>query len=238
VLQKYLEQRLGDRVKEIFIKTGSSLSSQEMQNQIASKEFDIVFAYSPINSWVAKKKGYIWLGNQNPSASVYYRSALFVRADSPIQSIADLKTTTKIALGPIGSASSFYVPVYELYGKSLTVIRDKSHAEIQNLVKTGKADVGASTESALENKPEFKIIHSSKNIPVAGVFISPNIAQSDRNQIKQILSEAPRGILEKAGYWNLAEPNYDYVGQISAKTEEIIRCANFGYNPVQFFCNQ
>jgi ABC-type phosphate/phosphonate transport system substrate-binding protein len=238
LLQKYLEQRLGDRVKEIFIKTDFNLSYQEMQNQIARQEFDIIFAYSPMNSWVAKKKGYLWLGNQHPSASVYYRSALFVRADSPIQSTSDLKTTTKIALGHIGSASSFYVPVYDLYGKSLTVLRDNNHEDIQKLVKTGKADVGASIDSAIENKPEFRIIHRSKAIPVAGVFISPNLSQSDRNQIQQILRQAPTGILEKAGYWNLAEPNYEYVGQISAKTEEIIKCANFRYNPVQFFCKQ
>ncbi|HEY9602888.1 MAG TPA: PhnD/SsuA/transferrin family substrate-binding protein [Allocoleopsis sp.] len=238
LLQKYLEQQLGDRVKEIFIKTDYNLSYQEMQNQIARQEFDIVFAHSPMNSWVAKKKGYLWLGTQNPSAAIYYRSVLFVRADSPIQSIADLKPTTKIALGHIGSASSFYVPVYDLYGKSLTVILADSHGEIQKLVKMGKADVGASIDSAIANQPELRIIHRSKAIPGAGVFISPNLAQSDRTQIQQILRQAPRGILEKAGYLNLAEPNYDYVGQISSKTEEIIQCANFEKNPVQFYCDR
>lgn len=237
-LQNYLKKKLGNQVKEVFLEFGYNKSYQEMQSKISNKEIDIVFAHSPMNSWVAKKNGYIWLGSHSPYTSAYYRSVLFVRSDSPIQSLADIKATTRIALGHVGSASSFYVPVYDLYGKSLSVTLVNSHGEIQELVKTGKVDVGASTDSALEKRPEFRIIHHSRAIPVAGVFISPKLSKSDQNQIQQIFRQAPKEIREKANYGNMAEPKYDYIGHISSKTEEIINCANFNKNPVQFFCKE
>jgi ABC-type phosphate/phosphonate transport system substrate-binding protein len=238
-LQNYLKKSFGGRVKTISTEIYNNMSYQKMQSLISNKELDIVFAHSPMNSWVAKKNGYIWLGSHNPSSSAYYRSVLFVRASSPIQSTADVKATTRVALGHVGSASSFYVPVYDLYGKNLSVTLVNSHREIQELVRTGKVDVGASTESDIEKQSEFRIIHYSRAIPVAGVFISPKLSESDRNQIQQIFRQAPREIIDKARYQNnIEEPNYDYIGQISVKTEEIINCANFNYNPVQFFCNQ
>jgi ABC-type phosphate/phosphonate transport system substrate-binding protein len=235
-LQQYLKQELGDKVKEIFIETEYNMSYQKIQSKIANKESDIVFTHSPINSWVAKKNGYTWLGSQSHSTSAYYRSVLFVRADSPIQSIADIKGTMRIVLGHVGTASMFYMPVYDLYGKSLRVTLVNSYGQIQELVRAGNADVGAAVESDIENKPEFRIIHHSRAIPVAGVFISPKLSESDRNQIKQIFRQAPRDTMAKVGYQNIAEPNYDYLGQISRKTEEIRKCANFNNNPVQFFC--
>ncbi len=237
-LQQYLKEKLGERVKEIFIESESNMSYQKMQSKIAKKELDIVFTHSPMNSWVAKKNGYLWLGSHNFSTSAYYRSVLFVRADSPIQSIADIKPKTRVALGHVGSASTFYVPTYDLYGKTLSATVVNSYGEIQEWVRTGKADVGASIESDIEKKPEFRIIHRSRAIPVAGVFISPKLSESDRNQIKQIFRQAPRETMEKVNYQNIAEPNYDYLGQISRKTEEIRKCANFNKNPVQFFCNK
>ncbi len=236
-LQQYLKQKLGDQVKEIFIETEYNMPYQKIQSKIAKKESDIVFTHSPINSWLAKKNGYTWLGSQNYSTSAYYRSVLFVRADSPIQSIADIKGTTRLVLGHVGTASMFYIPVYDLYGKSLSVTLVNSYGEIQELVRTGNADVGAAIESDIEKKPEFRIIHHSRAIPVAGVFISPKLSESDRNQIKQIFRQAPIDTMAKVGYQNIAEPNYDYLGQISRKTEEIRKCANFNKNPVQFFCN-
>ena len=236
-LQQYLKQKLGDKVKEIFIETEYNMSYQKIQSKIANKASDIVFTHSPINSWIAKKNGYTWLGSQSHSTSAYYRSVLFVRADSPIQSIADIKGTMRIVLGHVGTASMFYMPVYDLYGKSLSVTLVNSYGQIQELVRAGNADVGAAVESDIENKPEFRIIHHSRAIPVAGVFISPKLSESDRNQIKQIFRQAPRDTMAKVGYQNIAEPNYDYLGQISRKTEEIRKCANFNNNPVQFFCN-
>ncbi len=237
-LQQYLKEKLGDQVKEIFIEAEYNMSYQKIQSKIAKKESDIVFTYSPINSWVAKKNGYTWLGSQSHSTSAYYRSVLFVRADSPMQSIADIKATTRVALGHVGTVSMFYIPVYDLYGKSLSVTLVNSYGEIQELVKAGKADIGAAIESDIEKKPEFRIIHHSRDIPVPGVFISPKLSESDRNQIQQIFRQAPRDTREKVGYQNIAEPNYNYLGQISRKTEEIRKCANFNKNPVHFFCKK
>ncbi len=237
-LQNHLKKNLINQAKQIVIDTDYNLSYQKMLSIIVNKEIDIVFAHSPMNSWVAKKNGYIWLGSHSPYTSGYYHSVLFVRADSSIQSIADIKPTTRVALGHIGSASTFYVPVYNLYGKSLSISLSNSHRGIQELVNTGKADVGASVDAAIENQPGFRIIYRSQPIPVAGVFISPKVSNSDQNQIKEILKQAPKDILEKTGYHNITEPNYEYIEQIYSKAEEIINCVNFKQNPVHFFCHR
>jgi serine/threonine-protein kinase len=189
-----------------------------------------------MNSWAAKSNGYTWVGRKEHYGTAYYHSVLFVRADSPIQSIADIKTATRVALGYIGSASSFYFPVYDLYGKSLSVTRDNPHEKIKDLVNKRQAHVGATMESFVSNEPGLRIIHRSRAIPVAGVFISPKLSESERIHIQKALIEAPPTIQEIANYRESPEINYDYIGQMSLKTEEVIGCANFNKNPVQLFC--
>lgn len=237
-LKNHLKKMLGNQVKNVLIEFSDNLSFQDAQNKFARKEWDIVFPHSPINSWSAKTNGYTWLARKQPFDKPFYRSVLFVRADSPIQSIADIKTTTMVALGHVGSSSSFYVPVYDLYGKSLSVTIGNTHDHIQELVKSGQADVGASTEPVIEHKPEFRIIHRSRPIPVAGVFISPKLSEVDRNQIKQVLLQAPKEIRRQGNYAESEELNYEYIGQLSLKAEEVIRCTDFSKNPVRFFCDK
>ena len=61
ILKNYLKQKLGDRVKDIHIDSGSHLSSEQAQDKIVNKEWDIVFTHSPMNSVVAQKNSYTWL---------------------------------------------------------------------------------------------------------------------------------------------------------------------------------
>ena len=56
------------------------------------------------------------------STSRRQRSLIVVRNDSSIQKVSDLANKT-IALGEPGSASGYYLPLYDLYGLTLAQIR-------------------------------------------------------------------------------------------------------------------
>ncbi|HAX80900.1 MAG TPA: hypothetical protein DCY88_34955 [Cyanobacteria bacterium UBA11372] len=234
--ENYLKKELGMNVKDVRIKFGNAISYQEIKKKIADREWDIIFTHSPMNSWTAKTNGYAWLGRQSRQNRAYYYSVLFVKANSPIRSIADIKPTTTIALGYIGSASSFHVPLYELYGKRLSITLGHSHEKIQELVRSGKADIGASTQH-IEGNPEWRVIHRSKAIPISGIFISPKLSASDQDRIKQSFRQASEELKNMMVFEESPEINYESMGAVSDQVEKLMKCTNyFDKNPVSLYC--
>lgn len=236
-LVEHLKQQLGDQVK-ITIDGNLQESYQEAKNKLARQQWDIAFTLSPMISIAAKDNGYRWVGRMFPQSPPYYQSVLFVKKNSPIQSIADFQNTTVIALGDFNSASSFYMPTYDLFGKSLQVTMGHRGEMIQELVKSGKADVGATAYEAVKNDPNFRIIHISRNIPGSGVYLSPKLSDASQKSITQALLNAPANIQKTANYGIDQEPDFSYFIQISQKAEEVLQCADFTQNPVNFFCSQ
>ncbi|MGL5133747.1 MAG: phosphate/phosphite/phosphonate ABC transporter substrate-binding protein, partial [Planktothrix sp.] len=235
-LVEYLKQQFGDQIT-ITIDSKLRESYQEVKNQLATKKWDIAFTLSPMISVAAKDNRYVWVARMFPQSPPYYQSALFVQKNSSIQSIADFKNTTVIALGDFNSASSFYMPTYDLFGKSLRVTRGHRGERIQELVKTGEADVGAASYEAVKNDPNFRVIQISRNIPGSGVYLSPNLSDNDQKAITQALVNAPANIQNQANYGEDKEPDFSYFIQISKRAEEVLKCANFKQNPVNFFCS-
>ncbi|MGL6136728.1 MAG: phosphate/phosphite/phosphonate ABC transporter substrate-binding protein, partial [Planktothrix sp.] len=169
-LVEYLKQQFGDQIT-ITIDSKLRESYQEVKNQLATKKWDIAFTLSPMISVAAKDNRYVWVARMFPQSPPYYQSSLFVQKNSSIQSISDFKNTTVIALGDFNSASSFYMPSYDLFGKSLRVTMGHRGERIQELVKTGEADVGAASYEAVKNDPNFRVIQISRNIPGSGVYL-------------------------------------------------------------------
>lgn len=235
-LVDYLKQQFGDQIT-IDIDSKLRESYQEVKNKLATKQWDIAFTLSPMISVAAKDNGYVWVARMFPQSPPYYQSALFVEKNSSIQSITDFKNSTLIALGDFNSASSFYMPSYDLFGKSLRVTMGHRGEVIQELVKTGKADVGAASYEAVKNDPDFRVIQISRNIPGSGVYLSPNLSDNDQKAITQALVNAPANIQKKANYGLDKEPDFSYFIQISQRAEEVLKCADFTQNPVNFFCS-
>jgi ABC-type phosphate/phosphonate transport system substrate-binding protein len=237
LFKDYLKKTLGDQVSEIQVEIGNNLSYRQVQNKIRNKAWDIVFAYSPMNSWEAQNQGYGWLARKDPYGKGHYYSVLFVNPNSKIRSLDDIKPTTKIALGPLGSASSFHFPIYTLYGKKFTLIHTSSHEEVAELVKAGKADIGASL-IANQSRDEWRIIHISEQILVGGVFVSPKLASSDQAEIKQAFWEASEYIKRKADYKVTPPINYEFMGKIARRVDELISCGVDLYDshPIHLMC--
>ncbi|MDY7054507.1 protein kinase domain-containing protein [Limnospira fusiformis] len=232
----FIDFFLGKKV-DLAIDGDHNLPYQEAKDRIAKKEWDVVFTLSPIISVAAKDNSYTFAALMFPEGPPYYYSALYVRADSPIQSINDITPSTVIALGGFNSASSFYMPVYDLYGKTLTVDMGHRGQNIREMVRTGKADLGAGAlGDTVKNDPDIRIIHLSRAIPGAGVYLSPELSESDRKVIERVLLNAPPDLQKQANYGPGSESDYTNFRGIIRRTEEILVCSNFRQNPVNFFC--
>ena len=238
-LKTYLEKTFGDRVQVQF--DGSSKTDyQTLKDNIARQQPDIVFTLSPMISIAAKDNGYIWVAKMFADNSPFYQSVLFVKADSPLQSLKDLKPKTIIALGDFNSASSFYMPSYTLYGKKLIVNRGNRGSKIKDLVKSGKVDVGAAAypDAIDERNSEFRIIDKSRDIPGAGVYLSPKLSIQDRQILKNVLLNAPQSAIasEKANYGTGEEPDYTQFRNITNRVESILTCVDWGQKSITFYC--
>lgn len=234
-LESHLRSQFGNNI-QIKIDGDSSISYTEARNRIIRKEWDIAFTLSPMLSVAAKDNGYTHVAQMFPGNPLYYQAALFVKFNSSIKSLNDLKPSHTIALGDFNSASSFYMPAYDLFGKTLRVDEGHSSQNIVKMVENGKADVGAAALSRIENTNSLRIIHLSRKIPGSGVYLSPNISESDREVIKKALLDAPSNIQKQANYGAGEEPDYSTFVKLSQKSEEVLKCADFQSNPVNFYC--
>jgi serine/threonine protein kinase len=223
----------------IIIEGDKSLSYQEVKKRLSEKKWDIAFARSPMISRFAQKQGYSYLAGMFPG-STSYQSGIFVRANSPIRSINDIKPNTIVALGDFNSASSFYMPAYDLYGKTFSAKIARGDSPM-SMVSQGKADVGAAAigDKLKSNNSEFRTIHTSRAIPGSGVYLSPQLAP-EHQQIERVLLAAPKSIRakNKANYGDVPEANYTEFDKITDRVDSIIECVDFKKNPVNLFCDK
>lgn len=235
-LAEYLRSQFGNKV-QVIVDGSESISYTEVRDRLVRKEWDITFALSPMLSVAAKENGYNFAARMFADKPPHYQAALFVKSDSPIQSLSDLKPTTRAALGDFNSASSFYMPAYELFGKTLQVDKGHRSREIIQMVKTGKADFGAAAYDTVKDDPGLRVIHVSRQIPGSNVYLSPSLSKLDRQAITKALLDAPASIKDKANYGVGNEPDYAEFIKISRKAEEVLKCADFQRQPVNFFCS-
>jgi len=122
----------------IKVKVDRDTPYQQNSQHIASKDWNIAFTRSPIFSIVAEDNKYFGVATMYLDKPPFYRAAFYVRADSNIQSIADINSSTTIALGSPKSAPAFYLPIYTLYGKSLRIDTGYSPTKTKKLLNRGK----------------------------------------------------------------------------------------------------
>ena len=221
----------------IIIEGDKSLSYQEVKRRLAAKKWDIVFARSPMISRFSQKQSYSYLAGMFPG-SPNYQSGIFVKANSPIRSINDINSNTVVALGDFNSASGFYMPAYDLYGKTFSAKIARGESPM-SMVLQGKAEVGAAAigDKLKSNNSEFRIIHTSRNIPGSGVYLSPQLA-SQHEQMKQVLLAASKKITKKVNYGDVPEPNYTEFDKITDRVDSMLECVDFEKTPIHLFCDR
>jgi len=198
-LQRYLATQTNSIVE--LEPTYNELQALE---QIQRKRWSLVFAPPGIAAIAINEEQYIPLfplkgiGNRE-------KSVLIVRKDSSIQNLVDL-SNKKIALGEPGSATGYYLPLYDLYGLTLAkILFAPTPREVLQLIQDGEVEAGALSEAEFaahrfEFEANFRILQKSRLIPSGLVISSPTIERNQQVNISKYLKNAPASIVSDAGY--------------------------------------
>ncbi|HSM82275.1 MAG TPA: PhnD/SsuA/transferrin family substrate-binding protein [Nodosilinea sp.] len=177
---------------------------------IRAANWSLVFAPSGLAAIAIAEANYLpifpLLGTPNQ------RSVLVVRDDSDVQALGDLANQT-IALGEPGSATGYYLPLYDLYGLTLASIEfAPTPATALEWIASGRVAAGAMAEDDFQQhrrdfaEGAFRILHSSRAIPPGAVLISPNVDRNQQQYLEVAMQNAHSSIASDAGYIPNAPP--------------------------------
>jgi ABC-type phosphate/phosphonate transport system substrate-binding protein len=207
----------------------------EGKDRLRSQTWDIAFTTSPVLAVEARNSNYHYAFRMFPEMP-HFQSALFVRQDSPINSLDDITPQTTIALGTPNNVPAFRIPLYELFGLSFSADRDNSLQEIIEKVLMGQADVGTGIYSVLAQETDrIRIISQSRALPLSGVYLSPQLSEEEKEIIQTVMTEASPKIQEDAHYADdYAEPDYFYFEGIEDRAIELENCVDWS-NPINMW---
>ncbi len=207
-----------DRFKEYIAQQTSSVvelepAYNELQavEQIQQHNWDLVFAPPGIVAIATGKQQYVPLF---PLATINSteRALLVVRQDSPIRTLNDLSNRV-LGLGEVGSAAGYYLPLYDLYGLTLSQIQfAPTPRTMLEWLSQGKIDAGALSEKDYQQyqfefrDTPFRILHVSRRIPDGAVLLSPNVDHARQEEIRSAMNAAPSDIASDAGYLPSSQP--------------------------------
>lgn len=173
--------------------------------------------------------------------NVNSRSIIIVRQDSTLKKLSDLQNKT-IALGQQGSATGYYIPLYNLYGLTLaSILFAATPKDSLEWVSSGKVDAAAISleefnfyKSKLDSL-QFRILfEDSHPIPSGSVLISPKIAKKRSDVIRNGMKNAPLDVIQAAKYIPSASPpDYQYMIGVVKRVASITQ--NINSKPVRLF---
>ncbi|MDJ0617532.1 MAG: PhnD/SsuA/transferrin family substrate-binding protein [Calothrix sp. MO_192.B10] len=228
-LDKYnrFKDYIAARTRSIRVDVEPAYNELQAIAQIQRKRWDIVFATPGLAATAIGKELYVPLFSME-NVSRRQRSLLIVRNDSPIEKISDLANKT-VALGEPGSASGYYLPLYDLYGLTLSQIRfAPTPKTVLEWLSDGTVEAGALSQGDFATykrqfpDTKFRTIHTSRWIPPGVVLIAPTVELNRQQQIKKIMGEAPADIAADAGYIPGAKlPQYKQFIQLVEKVRPL-----------------
>lgn len=224
---------VAERLKSFGVTSGKVVVTKDvdaMLQKIGRKEVDVVLE-SAFSTIIMSEKG-----GMEPKLLVWkhgvreYRTIFFVRKDSPINDLVELKGKV-IALEDTGSTSGFLIPISELKGKGLEVVASSdakvppsavryvlvAHEKNQVFWVTEKrADAGAFGSDDWEKvkkveRRDLKAIHATKPVLRYLASFHPGLPADLSRAISTILvqmDDNPEGkrILEDASGISKMEP--------------------------------
>jgi phosphonate transport system substrate-binding protein len=180
--------------------------------QIKRRIWSLVFAPPGLAAIAISQEQYLPLF---PLAGVENaRSVILVRQESPIQKLTDLEGKA-IALGQLGSATGYYVPIYNLYGLTLSEVRFAPTPKIVlQWIENKEVAAGALSLAELESyrsnfsKTKFRIL-SASSVPSGSILVGPTVDRNQQEQIQKALESASPTMIATAGYIpNVKTPDY------------------------------
>ena len=246
-LEQYLEGRLRPgqlwralRGEKIDVRIEGARSYPEAVANLRAHRWDVLLGFSPVVSMEAVNAGYRPIGRMFPQETEY-RSILFTRKESSLRRMEDIRSTTRIALGDLFSATKYYVPMSLLRGRNARITLSLSTAEIVEQVRSGKADIGAMAGNMLRFEslnPTLRVLTSSTPLPASLVALSPELADLDRNRLQQALISAPDSIKGKtqANFGPGQAPDYRHFARQVAEGKAFSACLRSKEGVLNLLC--
>ncbi len=206
--------------------------------ELARGSWSMVFASPGLTAIAIDDYQYIPLFPAQGSNQL--RSVLVVQSDSPARSLSDLNGSI-LGLGQPGSATSYYLPLYDLYGSTLEAIEFvPTPAEMLGRLDEGEVDIGALAKHEFDSHrvefppDRFRILHTSRGIPRGAVLLGPQVDRNQQVLLTSVMNQLPPDIAEDVGYIpNATVPNYDFLIELIRTVKPIE--AKLGDTPALLF---
>ncbi|HYX14000.1 MAG TPA: PhnD/SsuA/transferrin family substrate-binding protein [Nostoc sp.] len=169
------------------------------------------------------------------------RSIFVVRKDNPISELKQLQGQT-IALGQLGSATGYYLPLYNLFGTTIAqILFAPTPKAALEFVAEGRAIACAVSESELSlygsqlGSTQFRILFKDPHyVPLGVVLIGPNVERNRQEFIRKVMSDTPSGLAQEVGYVpNGQVPDYKYMISVVDRVSSIT--SKLQNKPVRLF---
>lgn len=213
--------------------------------KLRAQEWDLVLSWTPVLSMEALDYGYEHVGNmfyENPK----HISIIFTRKETSINQIEDIQPSTTVALGRQLSLSRFYMPMYMLKGRSMTIITDIENTKIIEMVKNGEADVGVTSvnlsrpddRTDIRGISELKEVARSAILPNPIMAISPRLSFQDRAVLSQVILTMPEAVRRpnKANFNTGPRPDYKLLQRAISQARALSACLSATGKRVAFVC--
>ena len=220
--ERYLSEKTGLRVK-----LEPTFNENIAVERIQDGAWSLVFARPGLAAIAISHYQYVPLFPLQDISNL--RSILVVRKDSPLRDLKQLEGKT-VVLGERGSATGYYLPIYNLYGLTLAeILFAPLPRTVLEWVAQGKATAGALSREEFNlyspqfNHTEFRVLFSdSHNVPPGIVLIGPNTEHDRQEYIRKYMSEAPAPLAQEVGYLpNMPVPDYQYMVSVVERVRPI-----------------
>ncbi|AFY78416.1 ABC-type phosphate/phosphonate transport system, periplasmic component [Pleurocapsa sp. PCC 7327] len=211
-----LKNYLGSVLKSL-VELEPAYNELKAIDQIKRKRWDIVFAPPGLAAIAISQAQYVPLFPTEGALKT--RSVIIVLKDNPIENLNQLAGKT-IALGQPGSATGYYLPIYNLYGLTLAEVRlAATPKNVLELIANREVAAGAMSLAEFNQYRSkfpgvrFRILHTDSHIvPSGAVLVSSDLDPAQKDQIRETLSKVSPAIASSAGYiTNAPPPDYQYL---------------------------
>jgi len=214
-----LKDYLGSELKTL-IELEPTYNELKAVTQIKRKIWDIVLAPPGLAAIAISQSEYIPLFPLEGGLKT--RSLIVVLNDSPIKDIRQLSGKI-IALTEPGSATGYYLPIYNLYGLTLAEVRlTETPKAVLGAIAKQEVVAGAMSQADFTRYRSdfpgvrFRILYTDAHeVPSGAVLISPNLDDAEQEKIRKALTEVSPAIAASAGYiTNAPVPDYQYLIEV------------------------
>lgn len=221
-----LQEYLGNELKSL-VELEPTYNEIKALDQINRKTWDIVFAPPGLAAIAISQSQYTPLFPLEGGLKT--RSVFVVLKDSSLTQLRQLAGKV-IALGERGSATGYYLPLYNLYGLTLAEVRFAATPKIAlGWIANREVDAGAMSLAEYNryrsefSGVRFKILYNdAHSVPSGAVLVSPSLDPKQQEQVRKALANVSPAIAASAGYIsNASAPDYQYLTKVVSRVSPI-----------------